>query len=368
MPQNEAAKHYQWLDLTRFLAAFLVVLSHARGTVFEKYSSLDPGSQGAVTFAFYFVARIGHEAVVVFFVLSGYLVAGKALERMIGGTFDQVDYAIDRVTRIWIPLIPALVFSALLSDHFPSEIPGAWVWAGNLFGLQTVVVPNLCGNAPLWSLAYEIWFYILAYAVGRQLTRKSVDLVSLFLFLSFALVFTKLSVHYLACWIIGALFYLKPHRLSVRTNLLISIPLMLASVIGLQLTSEGHFGFLSEWPDVRPLLELLLALSTASLCVSLVTFPSHWISRVSVKFSAFSYTLYLVHYPILCALTNHGFKRITVLNGTAYGMFALVVLGCVAVSWVMYWMFERNTAFVRSKVKLVIRRFYPVQTDYGVIP
>jgi peptidoglycan/LPS O-acetylase OafA/YrhL len=368
MRQNATGIHYQWLDLTRFLAAFLVVLSHARGTVFEKYGALDPGSQGVVTFAFYFIARIGHEAVVVFFVLSGYLVAGKALERMIGGTFDQVDYAIDRVTRIWIPLIPALIFSAFLSNHFPTEIPGVWVWAGNLFGLQTVIVPNLCGNAPLWSLAYEIWFYILAYAIGRQLMRKSVDLISLFLFLSFALVFTKLSVHYLACWIIGALFYLKPHGLSVRTNLLISGPLLIASVIGLQLTSEGHFGFLSEWPDVRPVLELLLAVSTASLCVSLVTFPSNWISRVSVKFSAFSYTLYLVHYPILCALANHGWQRITVLNAAAYGLFALVVLGCLAVSWVMYLMFEKNTAFVRSKLKLVIRRFYPLQTDQSVVP
>lgn len=363
MRQNAAGTHYQWLDLLRFLAAFAVVLSHARGMIFEKYGALDPGSQGIGTFLFYFIARIGHEGVVIFFVLSGYLVAGKALERMTQGTFVPVDYAIDRITRIWVPLIPAMVLTAFLSNHFPAEIPSAPVWAGNLFGLQTVLVPNFCENAPLWSLAYEVWFYILAYALGRQYARKSVDAMSLVLFLICALIFTKLSVHYLACWFIGALFYLKPHRFSGRTNILISGLLVLASITALQLTSEGRFGFLAAWPEVRPGLELLLALSTASLCVSLVKLPPTPVSGWGVRLAAFSYTLYLVHYPLLCALVNHGWKRITVLNPVAYGWFSLIVLGCLIISWLMYLMFEKHTAFIRSKVKPVIFHFYPAQTN-----
>ena len=32
---------------------------------------------------------------------------------------------------------------------------------GNMFGLQTILVPSFGGNFPLWSLANETWYYIL---------------------------------------------------------------------------------------------------------------------------------------------------------------------------------------------------------------
>ena len=32
---------------------------------------------------------------------------------------------------------------------------------GNLFFLQTIFVPPFGSNAPLWSLSFEFWYYLL---------------------------------------------------------------------------------------------------------------------------------------------------------------------------------------------------------------
>ena len=172
-----------------------VVMTHARGFMFEEYGALQADSQNWMIAAFYAVTRLGHEAVIVFFVLSGYLVGGKAIERLGRGTFQPTDYAVDRITRIWVPLVPAL----LLSGFVTGNSNGVGTWIGNLFGLQSVLVPSLGGNGPLWSLAYEIWFYVLAYAVGRQVISKSIDPPALMLIALVTLIFTKLDVQYLAC-------------------------------------------------------------------------------------------------------------------------------------------------------------------------
>ncbi|MGB0867661.1 MAG: acyltransferase family protein, partial [Granulosicoccaceae bacterium] len=82
-----------WLDLMRFVAAFLVVFSHARTLVFVRYGELDTDSQGAVTMLWFAASRLGNEAVVLFFVLSGYLVGGKVWQRCRQGDFDARLYA-----------------------------------------------------------------------------------------------------------------------------------------------------------------------------------------------------------------------------------------------------------------------------------
>src|SRR5690348_8364135 len=163
---RERTSHYEWLDLVRFVAALLVVAGHVRGTVFREYSALATDSRNLAVASFFALSRLGHEAVIVFFVLSGFLVGGRAFERIAQGRFAAGDYAIDRITRIWVPLIPALVLGTAIA----SGPAGPVEWAGNLLGLQHVLVEPLGGNAPLWSLAYEIWFYALVYAVGRLAT------------------------------------------------------------------------------------------------------------------------------------------------------------------------------------------------------
>ena len=84
----ENKQHFYWLDLIRFLAAFEVVLCHYRGFFFVEYGLLPAEQQNIFSQIFYFATRLGHEAVLIFFVLSGLLVGGKALDKARLGTFN----------------------------------------------------------------------------------------------------------------------------------------------------------------------------------------------------------------------------------------------------------------------------------------
>lgn len=96
--------HYYWLDALRFIAAFIVVLSHSRNTFFPAYGDLPIEQQNIFTMAFTLLCRMGHEAVIIFFVLSGFLVGGRGIERIKAGKMNVKSYGIDRFARIIPPL------------------------------------------------------------------------------------------------------------------------------------------------------------------------------------------------------------------------------------------------------------------------
>ena len=77
-----------------------------------------------------------------------------------------------------------------------------------------------------------------------------------------------------------------------------------------------------------------------------------WWSRLSTGLSEISYTLYVVHFPILF------FVAATVMSGKqlapgphAAMVFAGLAIGTIALSALMWWMFERNTPHVRRMMQ-----------------
>lgn len=144
-----------FLNLLRFGSAVGVVLVHMGTTGFSTFPGLP--------------LRFGHLCVVVFFVLSGYVIAYTTAARKRSG----LDYAIARLSRIYSVLLPALLISALLlvvgralaADYYQRFDRGHEVlrFALSLANLQeswwfSAAPPT---NSPLWSLAYEFWFYVL---------------------------------------------------------------------------------------------------------------------------------------------------------------------------------------------------------------
>ena len=348
---REGTSHYEWLDLVRFLAALLVVSGHVRGTVFREYSALASDSRNLAVASFFALTRLGHEAVIVFFVLSGFLVGGRAFERIARDRFAPGQYAIDRITRIWIPLIPAL----LLGTAIASGPAGPGEWGGNLLGLQNVLVEPLGGNAPLWSLAYEIWFYALVYAVGRLAASRTMDPVALILLCLFALVFTRLDLQYLACWLIGALLYLKPPRLARGTGLAIGAVLSGAAVLGLQLTSDGSLRVANVPPGSRAGLEILLAIGAGIACATLARMKSRIVGSLAPPMAAMSYTLYLTHYPLLCFMARSGWERSPLVDARALAVYGSVLAATLLVAWMLYLPFERQTGRMRAWLKSLPR-------------
>jgi peptidoglycan/LPS O-acetylase OafA/YrhL len=183
------------LDLIRGLAAWAVMWDHLRALFFVDFQQL--GHPGPLLKIIYFLTGFGKEAVLAFFVLSGFLISSAIFSRRAAGTWSARDYAIDRASRLYVVLIPGL-FLGLSWDQFGSSIfastgvysnpvvnfgsaivqarMGIGTFLGNLLFLQTIVVPTFGSNGPLWSLANEFWYYILfpvALASGIAWVRRS---------------------------------------------------------------------------------------------------------------------------------------------------------------------------------------------------
>lgn len=108
-----------------------------------------------------FITRVGHECVLIFFVLSGFLVGGQSLGEYIKGNFSLKRYFINRFSRMWAVVIPTILlgwfidWESLQLDptlDFAHKLTVP-VFISNLFFMQTIVGPSLGSNAPLWSLA-----------------------------------------------------------------------------------------------------------------------------------------------------------------------------------------------------------------------
>ena len=97
------------LDAARWMAALCVVTAHASSRILVPFQEL--GDAPLLAHAFYAVNGFGHTAVVVFFVLSGYLVGGKGVVAAAQGRFDTRSYLAARVARLHAVLLPALLLT-----------------------------------------------------------------------------------------------------------------------------------------------------------------------------------------------------------------------------------------------------------------
>jgi hypothetical protein len=106
---GKAPIHWPLRDFLRATAALLVLLGHTRRAYFNYTDVL--AQPGLFLKLFYFITSLEAEAVVVFFVLSGFLIGGSLADSMQRGRFDLVRYLIARFVRIYIVFIPALVIT-----------------------------------------------------------------------------------------------------------------------------------------------------------------------------------------------------------------------------------------------------------------
>ena len=191
------------LDLLRGIAAFLVLSGHLRSYIFQNYGKLAQVSLLEETF--YFATGLGHQAVIIFFALSGFLVGGKVLDDILTHRFSWSHYLVRRLTRLWIVIIPTLILTLLLDnigiqltkgigydgqyyqmyDFGPYSSVGVdhsfLTLLGNLGFLQTIFVPAFGSNGPMWSLANEFWYYVifpLAFWVGFARTTTLVRIAA----------------------------------------------------------------------------------------------------------------------------------------------------------------------------------------------
>jgi peptidoglycan/LPS O-acetylase OafA/YrhL len=165
------------MDLVRAGAAIAVVWNHCFNMLMMPVTPGD--GLGYVLLAR--SASFGRDAVMVFFVISGYWIARSVTSSVAADRWSWSNYTINRLSRLYIVLIPALVLGLVLDgtgrfllDVAPYRALGFQqagfydvgahispsILLGNLVFLQGMAVPPLGSNAPLWTLSREFWYYI----------------------------------------------------------------------------------------------------------------------------------------------------------------------------------------------------------------
>lgn len=357
---TEDRQHFYWLDWLRFLAALMVVVGHARLGSWVEWRQLGGGHCIKMVFAFFCaVTRTGMEWVIVFFVLSGFLVGGKVLERVSKCTFDGSVYTIDRFSRIYLPLVPALLLTMGISFILGEHI-SVWEFFGNLLGLQGIWSDSFAGNIPLWSLAYEMWFYLLAGFIAVAMdSRFRVKPWAYFGMVLCLGVFTKLNVTFLFCWGLGVSTY-SLTKINIGHNVFwVGCSTMFVGFVLSQLQSESisfDIHYLRQFIPSRNISLLILSLGLA-LVIPFISQrqPSvRWLAtleRFGNRLATFSYTLYLTHYPVLQLWDHFGPEKFRSFNLESIAWFLVKIAACLCIAWLLYLPFEAQTARLRDWFK-----------------
>lgn len=346
-PTSAAAERLYWIDWARFLAALAVVLSHAIPSTLAPWTSLAAEQKTPWVVALYAAGSFGQEAVILFFVLSGYLVGGKLCERLMAGRFDLRKYAIDRATRIYVPFLPAAVLSLVVWASLGHAVD-LRQWSLNLVQMQGVLCKSFAGNGVFWTLAYEVWFYVLGGAVGAALTLRGIGrLAGILVALATLGLFTRLEPAYLGCWLIGAGACLLG-RLGFGWR---ATALGCALLVG-SLYALSPYGLAGRDTALHRVFFLLLSAGCGLVILgatrrqpvgALAAFES-----LGTRLADSSYTLYLIHGPVLISLAAlypmHGLPPGLVSSLAIAAQAALSLLA----AWLFYLPFERQTSRVRS--------------------
>lgn len=317
------------LDALRGALAVYVLLGHCRWLLWAGHTAwLGSAHAGwEVPLAYGSGAfRYGREAVMVFFVLSGFFIhlrAGESLQAgltpppLVAGTFLArrahrlvapygfallVTVLCDMVGRAWFPILyAAQTGNALLDQAFARGGYTADSVVPALLLLPSSLGRDFGSNGPLWSLAYEVIYYLL-YPAWLTVRRRSAALAfglvpaaCLALALLPEVPFLPLVLAHYSVWLAGALLAerLAGMQASQRTVVL-SVVLFAAGLLG-HIVASGL--------AVSILATILFGGAAVTACALAPggDRPAWWI-RLFEYLGIRSYTIYIVHMPFLSLL------------------------------------------------------------------
>lgn len=311
------------LDLVRGFAAAAVAFQHLRALLVLDWPQTTEHSYFAALF--YFLGKFGHPAVIVFFVISGYLVGSSGIRSIEKRAWSLRRYLLHRFLRLEIVLLPALLIGLLcdtVGRHlFNSSLyDGGWhllvrftpidlswrTFLGNAAFVQDILVPTFGTNSPLWSLSYEFWYYVLFGLLATAAVRTArLWLRVLMALLAIAVSwFTGFAIMFLApLWFLGLGIYLLPRlQLSyqARRRLLAASTLIFLTFVGLTYGTRAPVEAVTRPLMVDLVTGVLFGLMLFAILHANEARPgyrqtAHWIA-------APTYTLYTNHMPAMTLL------------------------------------------------------------------
>ncbi|OYP34096.1 acyltransferase family protein [Rhodopirellula sp. MGV] len=326
------------LEAVRGFAATYVCLGHV--------VILNLGSSGIFADLF----KFGQEAVMVFFILSGFVIAW-ATSRGEGEAEPFSRYFLKRFTRIysvWGIAVLAMFLMESIEHLEPVwESPGRLL--GNFLMLQDfkygkpgVICGPVYGATPLWSLHYEWWFYMLFPLVlllkGAEHRTHMVGMLAILGGVSYALIPNPVSriCLYFGVWWVGVHFATvlrKKGSIEFR-DAIVPVSYVLLSTLPLCVLCSWWMFEGRRWSiGEHPLLELRHLVSSVVLVgLAFLWRQMNWLGfRYTIQLFAFvapiSFSLYVLHYKGVVYAKYLGFIGVPLLEFALYVV--VTVLLCV---------------------------------------
>ena len=388
--RGEQSRRYVGLDGLRGFAALAVVFSHLvplapslHVVTREEWHQPLLLAQDWLTYSPVHLWWLGTEAVYLFFVLSGFVLAlplaSAAGGQAPGGYWRS--YYPSRLIRLYLPIWASLLLALTLvqtishPENLPPGLPyqadhhtlGAMLWHSLvLFGTGSL-------NLPLWSLKWELWFSLLlpAYAAAARLIRRPmwtvISLAGCFALIAVGLRSGVGALQFMPVFMLGVViaFRLDDVRgacawLTSRVRgvmpVLLALGIVLATarwtVLGLT-ASEGPLVLVATvWSILGVTVIVLVVLTWEPVAAALSQAPARFLG-------ARSYSLYLVHLPVVTALTAAiGVDRYWLL-------LPVCLVASLAAAEVFYRLVERPAHLLSRRVRNALRRRPVALADAG---
>jgi peptidoglycan/LPS O-acetylase OafA/YrhL len=346
------------LDLVRAGAAMAVLVGHtARGRL---YSGPWP------------FRDLQHQGVIVFFVLSG-LVIATSVERK---HLSLRDYATARAARILPVAFFAVVFSlaacavaATLSPHPP--LPSDYGHLAERLALSITFLSESRGglepvwDSPYWSLCYEVWYYALFagmfYLRGR---RRALWVAILGLAAGFKILLL-LPVWLMGVWLARAGAKHRPTPVGAIACFATASALAVVARLAEEPAARALLAVSGmARPDFKFSLYVLTDL-LLGVAVSLALFALRPLAdkgaRVLLRYerpiraaAGMSFTLYLLHWPIVLLLGS-----LSISAGDSVVMFLVLLAGICALCALLASIIERRDFALRRAIVGVLSATRP---------
>jgi peptidoglycan/LPS O-acetylase OafA/YrhL len=313
------------LDLLRASAAQMVCVGHAvrffSGGFTQRWPLPLPHNTG----------------VVLFFILSGFLITYTLIERAKDPSYGFGTFLIERTARIYSGLIPALLLVIIVDGivlHFVNAPSISFAYnlrtflvnlamfdsyRGSLSEFSITQWPQFGSATPLWTLAIEWHIYLFVAAIFFMGRKPS----TIPLLVPIAILFGQVPSHYIfyplkadgmgqglfIAWLLGAYVYfitqhIKVHPLAAAGVVVVSLACYLLST-----DARGEYKLTSY----MALAILVLFLVQASQATRIIASPR---VATAIRFCAgYSFTLYLIHYTLMYAVFLLDYRGHTVAIG-----------------------------------------------------
>ncbi|MBP6096257.1 MAG: acyltransferase [Methyloversatilis sp.] len=355
------------LDSLRAAAAQIVLIGHIYSLV------LRPGH----------TLGIGDLGVVVFFVLSGFLIGYTTLNRCSRSDYDLRRYLADRFCRIFVPYLPALVLILLIDsavfawtdtrtyiEHYTlqdfvasllmlQQHP-AGLFFDEILGASSLKLSTFSSARPLWTVAVEWWLYLvfglLVFRARQIVSSRSWQLLfivcaSVPLFNAVAGTGAGLSLVWFVMCGLAWIYWRGRERIDTGIaaimngagpvrGFLRAAPVLLLLLIAARLLWTGLL-------ETRQPFERLLFYDfnlyglIMALCVVLFllegTTTRGGRSRIARFIADYSYSLYLIHYSVIFML--HAFD---LTSGSDLLDLLMYLIVCNIAAIMFWYVFERH--------------------------